>query len=96
MTVIFSPLTTEVALAVTLMVCKSTVIVIEPSLKPSFFAKILVEPTALDSTKPEALTEAISGFSASQLTPSTEAVNWTDSPKMSLFLPSAAVILIDC
>ena len=69
-TVIVSPLTTLLAEAVTWIVSKSTLIVIEPVRYPSLEAVIFVLPTATEVTKPESLTVAISGFSDSHLTPS--------------------------
>ena len=53
-----------------------------------------VEPLPTAVTKPFWSTVATSGFLDSQVTPATEAVNWTFSPTRSLFLPSAAVTVI--
>ena len=72
---------------------KSTLMEIVPDLYPSLEAVIVVLPTPTDVTKPFASTVATSGFLDSQVTPSTDAVNWTVSPKISVFLSSLAVIV---
>ena len=68
--------------------------VIEPALYPSLEAVIVVLPLATEVTKPELLTEAIEASLDSHVTPSTDAVNWTVSPRIKLFLSPAAVIVI--